>query len=600
MDAATLAAILPPSCGNPEENPVARAMLICPPRAMPRRLLFACLSLLATAFAMAAAAPARAQTASSSSGSSSGGSATGSESISAGVANPSRFLYQNGVCNGCAATDVTNTPRPQNLNPEGVNFTDCEQDLRMDFTLILSGFAGGDSASVQIWAGTEDCTQDTNRVSTAGTLHACWQVAGFYGPVLATTSQTIQVSVFARDVLRYSAQPIGGSPVNQMWDSTFHYGSNGESACHLQASDAAVPISIYFIPVNPTYNAIGTAYEYSLSTDLVAPPPPSINSLQSGDTLLTINWSSPGTDPDIVGYAVYSDPQAGGATTGGCACGSSVGTGANSYVGDGAISIADATTGRCMEAEVDAQDEGDGESDALPDVPTVPLLDAAGTDADLDGGLLEASLPEAATDAAPGDGGLEAGDGGSVAGTGDSGLPVDCNPVNMGGSGDGGASSCADLLLTAHQFIVGGTVTEVVDGATVEVEASTVTTVDVDGSDEGGVTLTGGGISEIPPAYKAGEIDSITATSLTLTGLTNGLTYHVAVTSIDGSGNVGPVSALQCAKPGAVNDFWQSYKDDGGGASGCALESGGNAQTGSVFGLGMFAAAAALLRRRRR
>ncbi len=92
----------------------------------------------------------------------------------------------------------------------------------------------------------------------------------------------------------------------------------------------------------------------------------------------------------------------------------------------------------------------------------------------------------------------------------------------------------------------------------------------------------------------------MTATSLTLTGLTNGVTYHVAVTSIDGSGNVGPVSVLQCGKPGAVNDFWQSYKDDGGGASGCALESGSNAQTGSVFGLGMFAAAAALLRRRRR
>src|SRR3984957_12675982 len=115
---------------------------------MPRRLLFACLSLLATLFAMAAAAPARAQTASSSSGSSSGGTG-GSESISAGVANPERYLYQNGICNGCAATDVTNTPRPQNLNPERVNFTDCEQNLRMDFTLILSGFAGGDSANVE-------------------------------------------------------------------------------------------------------------------------------------------------------------------------------------------------------------------------------------------------------------------------------------------------------------------------------------------------------------------------------------------------------------------------------------------------------------------
>jgi hypothetical protein len=488
----------------------------------------------------------------------------------------------------------------------------------MQFTLVLSGFSGGDEATVQAWACTVDCTQDTNRVSTAGVLHACWELAGAYGPVLATSSQTIQMNIYARDVLRYSAQPIDSTNLDQSWDPTFNYGPNGESACHVQTSDAAVPISIYFIPVNSTSNAIGTAYEYSLSTDLVAPPPPAINSLQTGDTLLTINWTSPGTDPDIVGYAVYSDPKAGGATTGGCSCGSGVGSGANSYVGDGAVSVEDATSGnRCMEAEVDG--ESDGESEGADDAPASPAIEAAivkleqpheiipfVTDADEpDGEELEGAAPvEASTDGAiaTGDGGVL--DGGAEAGVVvvDSGLPTDCNPVNMGGNGDGGASSCADLLLTAHQFIVNSstTVTEP-DGAVVEVEASTVATTDVDGGlEEGGVVLSGGGISEIPLQYKAGEIDSVTATSLTLTGLTNGVTYHVAVTSIDGSGNVGPVSVLQCGKPGAVNDFWQSYKDDGGGASGCALESGSNAQTGSVFGLGMFAAAAALLRRRRR
>ena len=240
---------------------------------MPRRLLFACLSLLATRLHGRGGPGARADRPPRPAPRRAAAPAA-RESISAGIANPSRFLYKSGVCNGCAATDVTNTPRPQNLNPEGVNFTDCEQDLRMDFTLILSGFSGCDEATVQAWAGTVDCTQDTNRVSTAGTLHACWQLAGVYGPVLATTSQTINISIFARDVLRYSAQPIGGTVVNQTWDPTFHYGSNGESACKVQASDAAVPISIYFIPVNSTANAIGTAYEYSLSTDLVAPRRP--------------------------------------------------------------------------------------------------------------------------------------------------------------------------------------------------------------------------------------------------------------------------------------------------------------------------------------
>jgi hypothetical protein len=339
--------------------------------------------------------------------------------------------------------------------------------------------------------------------------------------------------------------------------------------------------------------------------------------VQSGDTLLTVNWSSPGTDPDIVGFAVYSDPPAGGATTGGCSCGSQVGNGANSYVGDGAVDIGDVTVGsRCM-PDAEADGETDGESDACTgDACTSQMpssLEAAvivkgemplDTDAD-PGDADETDGP------APGDGGAEAadggvGDGGTVGGDSgggivDSGPPVNCNPINVGGSADGGASSCADLLLTAHQFIVGGTTTTTTaDGAVVEVEASTTPVTDLEGGEEGGVTLTGGGISEIPLKYKAGEIDSLTATSLTLTGLTNGTTYHVAVTCIDGSGNVGPTSTLACGKPGAVNDFWQSYKDDGGGASGCALDRNANAQTGSVFGLGMLAAVAAFVRRRRR
>jgi MYXO-CTERM domain-containing protein len=170
----------------------------------------------------------------------------------------------------------------------------------------------------------------------------------------------------------------------------------------------------------------------------------------------------------------------------------------------------------------------------------------------------------------------------------------------MGGSGDGGASSCADLLLTAHQFIVGGapTTETTADGAVIEVEAST--TIVGDEGEEGGVTLSGGGISEIPPQYKAGEIDSVTATSLTLTGLTNGKNYHVVVTSIDGSGNVGPASPPQCAIPEPTSGFWKTYKSDNGSATGCALETGdGSSRDLPIFALGLGAVAAAFVRRRR-
>ncbi|HEX8792267.1 MAG TPA: hypothetical protein VF765_15035, partial [Polyangiaceae bacterium] len=81
---------------------------------------------------LAGPASARAQVVS---GSSSGGTGAGTESINAPIPNPNRFLFQNGQY-----VDVTNNPRPQNLNPTGVNFSDCEQDLRLDFPLVISGF----------------------------------------------------------------------------------------------------------------------------------------------------------------------------------------------------------------------------------------------------------------------------------------------------------------------------------------------------------------------------------------------------------------------------------------------------------------------------
>jgi hypothetical protein len=171
--------------------------------------------------------------------------------------------------------------------------------------------------------------------------------------------------------------------------------------------------------------------------------------------------------------------------------------------------------------------------------------------------------------------------------------------VNQGGTGSG--ATCASSNLSGHSTVLSGTSTPVDSGA--PAEAGTADASDEAGDDaEAGttaVTLGGGGISDIDTTYQSGEVDSPTATSLQLVGLTNGVTYKVGVASLDGSGNIGPLSPLVCGVSGAVNDFFQTYKDDGG-ASGCALDgAGANVRAGSVFGFGLFAAAAALWRRRR-
>jgi len=232
-----------------------------------------------------------------------------SESVSLDASNPERFLFQNG-----SYRDVTKDPRPQNLNPTGVNFGDCEQDLRLDFTVTVSGFEASD-AHLEVWAGVIDCTQDANRNTVnTGEAHPCWQVASNTKPMVGT-AQTLTVSVYTRDVLRYEQPPNGGAA--QPYDPGFHDGAEGESACHVQTSDAAVPLNVTFIPVTSAENAIGISVLYPLDTDLVAPIPPSGVSVTGGSGVLDASWASVSSDPDRVGFALWAAPsQSGG-------CGSS-------------------------------------------------------------------------------------------------------------------------------------------------------------------------------------------------------------------------------------------------------------------------------------
>jgi len=555
-----------------------------------RRLVLAFVCLATVGFADSEA---RAQGATSSSGATTTGGGA-SINLASGLTNPYRYLFQNGQY-----VDVTNTPRPQNLNPTGANFTDCEQDLRLVFPLVISGFNGD---HIEVWAGTLDCTQDANRTgSGAGVSHVCWQLAGAGQPIYSVSPSPITYTIYARDVLRYEQIP-ATTTYSQTWDPNFHSSSQGETACHVQTSDAAVPINIFFIPVQSTEAAdtSGAAYQYPLNTDLVAPPPPPSVSLNPGDTLLKVSWTNPGDDPDIAGFTVWSDPPAGGATSGGCSCGGAPGTGANSYVGaDAEVPGVDATT-RCMDAESEAEaGESDGALEGATDAPG-EAMESGSVEASMpEASSPEASMPmpEASTDGAPeasaSDGGTDSGSASVPDGGGDAGA-VNCSPINIGGGG----GSCNSLALTGKSFVVGG------GGGSVFSEGGTPVYDDagniISTGGEGGETLSGGGIAEIDPKYKGYELDDKVPSPITLTGLTNGHSYVVVVTSIDAFGNVGPVSTPQCGQPEPTSDFWKTYKGDNGSASGCALEAGdGSTSDLPLFAFAVAVTGAAFMRRRR-
>ena len=193
------------------------------------------------------------------------------------------------------------------------------------------------------------------------------------------------------------------------------------------------------------------------------------------------------------------------------------------------------------------------------------------------------------------------------------GYTIFCGPV-AGGTSDGGGSTSTDggdggpaTQLVCHD---GGTADGGWDGAYNDAgqpidDAGNVvnTTITLDGGCINTVVSpTGGGNCPAPPQTVCGSSNSGASSSATITdNISNGSTYSVAVGATDTFGNVGPLSQAACATPGPVLDFFQRYREDGGGAGGCALERAG-APLGS--GAALLAAGAsaivAVVRRRRR
>ena len=168
-----------------------------------------------------------------------------------------------------------------------------------------------------------------------------------------------------------------------------------------------------------------------------------------------------------------------------------------------------------------------------------------------------------------------------------------CFTANVGGMplGNGGNGACTSTILTSGMVQDSGTVIE---------------TDEAGNPIEGGVITGSGGISTIPTTNLVGQgasgmtVSDKNTGNFTITGLTNGVTYNVVVAAVDGFGNVGPPSQEVCDFPAPVNDFWNTYRKDGGGAGGglCALEAVGKPAPAGV-GLGLLLGAAALKRARR-
>lgn len=91
-----------------------------------------------------------------------------------------------------------------------------------------------------------------------------------------------------------------------------------------------------------------------------------------------------------------------------------------------------------------------------------------------------------------------------------------------------------------------------------------------------------------------------TSSDTTISGLTNGTSYAVAVVAEDVFLNPGKISSPTCQSPVKLNDFFETYVNDGGQAGGsCSLDMLGAPAGGASFAVIAFSAMLALARRRR-
>ncbi len=425
--------------------------------------------------------------------------------------------YENGV--------KLTTLRPNALNPNGINYADCVADLTLEFNLTLSGFTGK-NASLEIWATANgDCTALSTRQGTP----QCWKLpGGLVQP--ADGAQTFQVR--AQDLVGPQGNPPNPPAVV----------SEGASACTAQSGFSAVPITLWFLPVDASGNLLGMPFFQTIATDLVGPPPP-VNVMENvGNTIFNATWTA-NTDGDTIGYDVFADsPQASGVSEA-------------STTASG-VPYATAAVPYCLDSGA-AANGSDASSDDGSD---------ASSDDGGDASIVEASSPDAS-----------------------------CTLVYSGGSSTFGtlpnAGVCKSHALSSA-FVVDG-------GASVVSDSGVV-------SGSGGISaiscayMLGVG----PDCYTAGDqtVPGETATGYSITGLTNNRSYDVVVAAVDGSGNVGPPSSCVTDFPAPVSDFFGNYRTAGGSAGGgfCALEAVGLPTGSAGLAGGLAVSALAGWRRRRR
>jgi hypothetical protein len=441
--------------------------------------------------------------------------------------------------------------RDPTLNPSGINYEDCIEDVSYTFPITVSDATPG-TDHLYVYAGV-GCDDAAQRTGAAGST--CWQAVP--GELTYSTDTNLPISVKVRQILSQEYSGVTAQFV----------ASTDESICHMQATSAARTLNMYFVlsDDNGLTEAVATA---AINADLSASIEPPAFVVDIGDTKLFPKWNKV-NDADITGFNVYYLPQAASVeaqlmTV--CPDGGTTVTGGGSS-GDDDTGEGDAGSDAGLEAGSGAE-AGAGTGIAPNDV--IDAGDAAGAS--------DAGSDEAGTTG----GGVTTGvtgDGGSTAGC------VTTTVIDSTPQSDGNAQPFVE---TGYSCVSPFPLNDTQPVGASDIATTSSTTDDVDGSDDGGVTTTVssagsiGPISFQPQEYDPTKFEMITVSAssadATITGLIDNKAYAVAVAAVDAFGNVGALTSATglatCQYPLGTTDFWSQYQTDGGENMGCNLSDG--------------------------
>jgi len=455
---------------------------------------------------------------------------------------------------------VTNR-RP--VNPEAFNFEDCAADQSIEFVYQASAFAV--NQTLQVWAGNTDCKPATAR---SGATQQCWRPAANL-----PLQQTGTVRIPLRNII---AQP----PTKD--------GNVVTPSASVCSNVPDTKFGLYFMFVQGASEPTGTVEQVDIQVKTQGPGALSGVTVLPGNRRLTVTWAAAGEAGvvDQQGVRVYCDPapvkRSGERRTettcveAGAACGNAALDGTETDVDCGG------SCGKCADGKT-CKVRSDCTSDVCTDGKCAPVVcndgTVNGTEVDVDCG----------GDACP-----RCEEGRNCV------APIDCK------SGICTAFKCGPAVVDAGGDSAVCTTKEVSVPTEVRCESSlfggTSTTSDA-GSDGGSVAST----TVVPDArYICGQVGAIIGGRIVISRLTeadensplleNDKDYAVSIVAVDSFGNPGTLSTPQCAMPGETSDFWQLYRDSGGQAGGCSMES---APIGGLISLSpLVVLVGALVRRR--